>query len=123
MTSAASNYVKEFHEAFGVPVHTEPGIREHRAALRHALILEEFEEFDEALTNNDIVEVADALADLIYVIYGTAHEFGIPLDEILAEVHASNMSKLGEDGKPIHREDGKVLKGPGFFRPNIAKFL
>lgn len=123
MTSAASNYVKEFHEAFGVPVHTQPMIRADRAALRHALIAEEFREFDEALSNDDIVEVADALADLIYVIYGTAHEFGIPLDEILHEVHASNMSKLGEDGKPIYREDGKVLKGPGFFRPNIAQFL
>ena len=124
MTSP-SQYVEEFHRTYGVPVRStdNPSIISERAGLRHSLIAEEFNEFEDALHDNDIVEVADALADLIYVIYGTALEFGIPLDEVLAEVHRSNMSKLGSDGKPIYREDGKVIKGPNYFQPDIRGVL
>lgn len=118
------NKVKEFHETYGAYISEEsklpdPSIRE----LRKSLLQEEFDEYMKAEEDNDLVEIADALGDMMYIIYGTAISYGIPLDDIFNEIHASNMSKLGEDGKPIRREDGKILKGPNFFRPDIAKFL
>ena len=91
--------------------------------LRYDLILEELEEFKEALKNKDIKEVADALTDILYVTYGAGHAFGIDLDKCFEEVQNSNMSKLGSDGKPIYNDSGKVMKGPGYFEPNLSKFV
>jgi predicted HAD superfamily Cof-like phosphohydrolase len=91
--------------------------------LRLDLIDEECRELKDAVEAKDIVEVADALTDLLYVVYGAGHAFGINLDLAFNNVHASNMSKLGEDGKPIYREDGKVLKGPNYFPPKIKRAL
>ena len=91
--------------------------------LRVDLIKEELQELEEALKNNDIVEVADALTDILYVTYGAGHSFGINLNQCFKEVQRSNMSKLGEDGKPIYNENGKVMKGPNYFQPNLKKFL
>lgn len=111
-------------EVFGQEVNFEPTLRDQETRdLRIDLISEELEELDLALTNKDIVEVADALTDLLYVVYGAGHAFGIDLDECFTEVHESNMSKLGEDGKPIYREDGKVLKGPNYFPPNLEEIV
>jgi predicted HAD superfamily Cof-like phosphohydrolase len=116
--------VKEFHEAFGVTNRDNPGFPDLKTRLlRIALIEEELEELINAEAQGDLVEVADALCDLDYVINGMALQYGINLDVCFAEVHASNMSKLGADGKPILREDGKVLKGPGYFRPNLSPLL
>ena len=91
--------------------------------LRVSLINEELEEFKEAIKNNDIKEVADALTDILYVTYGAGHAFGINLDKCFEEVQQSNMSKLGYDGKPIYNESGKVMKGPKYFKPNLKKFI
>jgi len=92
--------------------------------LREALIREEFEEeLVPAMKDGNIVEIADALSDILYVTYGAAVAFGIPIDECFAEVHRSNMSKTGPDGKALRREDGKILKGPNYFRPNLARIL
>ena len=91
--------------------------------LRVSLIKEELDELIEAMNKKDLVEVADALTDILYVTYGAGHAFGINLDECFQEVHSSNMSKLGPNGKPIHREDGKVMKGPGFFEPDLENIL
>ena len=91
--------------------------------LRISLINEELEEFKEAIKNNDLKEVADALTDILYVTYGAGHAFGINLDKCFDEVQRSNMSKLGEDGKPIYNEFGKVMKGPKYFKPDLSKFL
>jgi predicted HAD superfamily Cof-like phosphohydrolase len=91
--------------------------------IRCALIEEEAAEFREALEADDLVEVADAVADLLYVVYGAAVTFGIPIDEVFAEVHRSNMTKLGTDGTPIYREDGKVLKGPSYEPPDVLGVL
>jgi len=123
-----ADLVKQFHESFGVPGLAEPGFPDDdRITLRLKLIDEEFGELQVALARaveeRDIIEVADAIADLLVVTYGTAHEFGIPIDEVFEEVHASNMSKLGADGRPIYREDGKVLKGPNFRPPDIKGVL
>lgn len=116
--------VGDFMEVFGQEVHCEPTLRDRETQdLRVDLIAEELEELELALSNNDIIEAADALTDLLYVIYGAGHAFGIDLDECFHEVHESNMSKLGEDGKPIYREDGKVLKGPGYFPPNLEEIV
>ena len=116
--------VAEFMNAFEQDVHSNPTLRDPQTrALRHELIREELEELDEAMGAKDIIEVADALTDLLYVVYGAGHAFGINLDECFLEVHESNMSKLGEDGKPIKRFDGKVVKGPGFFAPDLKKIL
>lgn len=119
-----SNFVKvaEFMKAFGQEVKTRPEWTSH-SKLRFDLIDEELNELDEALTNRDIIEVADALTDLLYVVYGAGHAFGIDLDACFDEVHRSNMSKLGEDGKPIKREDGKIMKGPNYFTPNLKTVL
>lgn len=116
--------VKEFHEAFGVTNQEKPGFPDERTrSLRIDLIDEEFNELIDAENDGDLVAVADALADLDYVINGMALQYGINLDDCFAEVHRSNMSKLGEDGKPIYREDGKVLKGPNYFKPNLLPFV
>ena len=116
--------VGDFMESFGQEVHNEPTLRDSRTQqLRYDLIDEELEELKMAFDNDDIVEIADALTDLLYVVYGAGHAFGIDLDECFLEVHESNMSKLGEGGRPIYREDGKVLKGPDYFPPNLKEIL
>jgi predicted HAD superfamily Cof-like phosphohydrolase len=91
--------------------------------LRISLIEEELEELKEAIENKDVVEVADALTDILYVTYGAGAAFGIDLDKCFEEVHNSNMSKLDRDGRPIYREDGKILKGPDYFEPNLEKIV
>ena len=91
--------------------------------LRLSLIQEELKELQQALSEKDLVEVADALTDILYATYGAGHAFGIDLDDCFREVHWSNMSKLGEDGKPIYREDGKVMKGPCYWPPNLEKII
>ena len=91
--------------------------------LRIELIKEELKELTEAIKQNDLLEVADALTDILYVTYGAGHAFGIDLDKCFDEVQNSNMSKLGEDGKPIYNEAGKVMKGPNYFKPDLSKFL
>ena len=96
---------------------------EHIQRLRINLIEEELDELQLAVDNEDMVEVADALTDLLYVVYGAGHAFGIDLDECFHEVHESNMSKLGEDGRPIYREDGKVLKGPNYEPPTLMDLI
>jgi predicted HAD superfamily Cof-like phosphohydrolase len=116
--------VKAFHRAFGAPTADKPtGLDSERATLRINLICEELDEYVEAVGKGDLAEVADALADLLYVVYGTSAEHGLPIDECFAEVHRSNMTKLGEDGKPVRREDGKILKGPRFEPPLLKGLL
>jgi acetyltransferase len=137
--------VRRFHHVYGLPVRTDgPGLERESLTMRMSLIAEEFAElvgavYGEAARGEveaayeraaaaddgrrDTVEAADALADLVYVVYGMALETGIDLAAVLAEVQRSNMSKLGADGKPIYREDGKVLKGPGYFPPDIVGVL
>ncbi len=110
----------DFMNAFGQEVLTEPTLPSPELAkLRLELIREEVEELNVGIEGMDIVEIADALTDILYVVYGAGHAFGIDLDTCYAEVHRSNMSKLGEDGKPIYREDGKVMKGPDYFHPYL----
>lgn len=117
--------VRDFHQAFDLPIGECPEFPKEQSAreLRKNLLKEEYEEYLEAEANDDIVEVADALADIIYIALGTAVHYGIPLDKVFEEVHRSNMAKLGEDGKPIRREDGKVLKPAGWTPPNIKNIL
>lgn len=116
--------VREFHETYGAYIQDSPDAGNFALRrLRWNLIEEEVGELNEALGLGDIVEIADALGDIAYVVYGAAISFGIDLDAVLTEIHRSNMSKLGEDGKPIYREDGKVLKGPNFFKPDLKKVL
>jgi predicted HAD superfamily Cof-like phosphohydrolase len=116
--------VDEFHAAFNLPRAETPLLPDiSTRELRKALLREEFEEYLAAEADDDIVEVADALADIIYIACGTAVAYGIPLDMVFAEVHRSNMDKLGPDGKPIYREDGKVLKPAGWQPPDILKAL
>tara|TARA_B100001029_G_scaffold150471_1_gene132564 strand:- start:1515 stop:1892 length:378 start_codon:yes stop_codon:yes gene_type:complete len=91
--------------------------------LRLSLIQEELDELTKAINENDILEVADALTDILYVTYGAGHAFGIDLDQCFEEVQKSNMSKLGKDNKPIYNEQGKVMKGPDYFKPDLSKFL
>ena len=91
--------------------------------LRYNLIKEELDEFKQALDNNDLLEVADALTDILYVTYGAGHAFGINLDKCFEEVQNSNMSKLDDNGKPIYNEHGKVMKGPNYFKPDLKKFI
>ena len=92
-------------------------------SLRISLIKEELDELTKAINENDILEVADALTDILYVTYGAGHAFGVDLDKCFDEVQKSNMSKLGKDGKPIYNESGKVMKGPNYFKPNLSKFI
>ena len=113
-----------FMKTFGQEVKTMPSLSSEKInKLRISLINEELEEFKEAIKNNDLKEVADALTDILYVTYGAGHAFGINLDKCFDEVQRSNMSKLGEDGKPIYNEEGKVMKGPKYFKPDLSKFL
>ncbi|MFG6687134.1 hypothetical protein ACGK9U_11155 [Mariniflexile sp. HNIBRBA6329] len=119
--------VKAFHTAFKIGHSEIPkadlGIEKN--TLRFSLMKEENEEYLEAANNNDLVEVADALGDMLYILCGTIIEHGMQykIEEVFDEIQRSNMSKLGEDGLPIYREDGKVLKGPNYFKPNIASIL
>ena len=116
--------VGEFMNTFGQEVKTEPDWPdENTQKLRLELIAEELEEMWDAIENKDLVGVADALTDILYVTYGAGHAFGINLDQCFKEVQRSNMSKLGEDGKPIYRDDGKVLKGPNYFEPDLKSVL
>ncbi len=119
--------VHEFHTAFGLGIKNAPiaGIEKKRILLRYNLMKEENEEYLEAAQNNDLVEVADALGDMLYILCGTIIEHGMQhkIEEVFNEIQRSNMSKLGPDGKPIYREDGKVLKGPHYFKPDIEKIL
>jgi len=114
----------EFMRAFGQDVYRKPTLRDEKTRkLRYELLREELEELRNALDKEDIIEIADALTDILYVAYGAGHAFGIDLQSCYYEVHMSNMSKLGEDGKPIHREDGKVIKGPNYRPPNLIKII
>ncbi len=121
------NSVHKFHKAFGLGIKNEPiaNIGEDRKLLRFNLMKEENEEYLDAARNNDLVEVADALGDMLYILCCTIIEHGMQnkIEEVFNEIQRSNMSKLNEDGKPIYREDGKVLKGPNYFKPNIKKIL
>ena len=114
--------VAEFMNAFGQTVETEPTWTS-VSQLRYDLIDEELKELGQAIEERNIVEVADALTDLLYVVYGAGHSFGLDLDKCFEEVHNSNMTKLGPEGKPIYREDGKVMKGPGYRAPNLKTTL
>jgi len=121
------NAVEQFHRAFGLGVNDRPeadlGIAKN--LLRYKLMREENEEYLEAANNGDLTEVADALGDMLYILCGTIIEHGLQdkIDEVFTEIQRSNMSKLGADGKPIYREDGKVLKGPDYFKPDIPGIL
>jgi len=111
-------------ETFSQEVKNKPSFSSDKInSLRYDLIKEELDELKVAIDNKDILEVADALTDILYVTYGAGHAFGINLDECFDEVQNSNMSKLGSDGKAIYNEDGKVMKGPNYFKPNLFKFL
>ena len=115
--------VKNFMETFGQEVKSKPSLSSDKInMLRYNLIKEELDEFKQALDNNDLLEVADALTDILYVTYGAGHAFGIDLDACFDEVQNSNMSKLGLDGKPIFNDQGKVMKGPNYFKPDLSKY-
>ena len=119
--------VKAFHKAFKIGHKEEPqgSLGLDKNMLRYKLMREENEEYLEAANNDDIVEIADALGDMLYILCGTIIEHGLQykIEEVFDEIQRSNMSKLGENGEPIYREDGKVLKGPNYFRPDIKKIL
>jgi len=119
--------VKDFHKTFGLGVKESPiaKLSDKKLKLRFDLMAEENEEYLEAAKNNDLVEVADALGDMLYILCGTIIEHGMQykIEEVFNEIQKSNMSKLGGDGKPIYREDGKVMKGPNYFEPDILKIL
>ena len=116
--------VRKFMETFGQETKEKAQFpNEKITSLRHDLIKEELDELKEAIDNNDIKEVADALTDILYVTYGAGHAFGINLDKCFEEVQNSNMSKLGSDGKPIYNDKGKVMKGPNYFKPSLDKFV
>jgi len=121
-----SNFDKvgTFMKTFGQEVKTKPSFSTDKInKLRIDLIKEELEELKEAMQKKDLLEVADALTDILYVTYGAGHSFGIDLDQCFNEVQNSNMSKLGKDGKPIYNESGKVMKGPYYFKPDLKKFI
>lgn len=119
--------VELFHKTYGLGVSPTPiaDLGEAKNELRFNLMKEENEEYLEAVRNNDIIEVADALGDMLYILCGTILEHGLQhkIVEVFGEIQRSNMSKLGEDGKPIYREDGKVMKGPNYFKPDFSKIL
>jgi predicted HAD superfamily Cof-like phosphohydrolase len=123
----AVNCVRAFHDSFGIENRNSPTIKisAETAMLRYKLMREENEEYLEAAQNGDLVEVADALGDMLYILCGTMLSHGMQdkMGEVFLEIQQSNMSKLGEDGKPIYREDGKVMKGPNYFKPNIKEIL
>ena len=121
-----SNFIKvgTFMKTFGQDVKTKPSFSTDKInKLRLDLIKEELDELNEAMNNKDLLEVADALTDILYVTYGAGHAFGIDLDKCFEEVQNSNMSKLDENGKPIYNEAGKVMKGPNYFKPDLSKFV
>jgi predicted HAD superfamily Cof-like phosphohydrolase len=121
-----SNFDKvgTFMKTFGQEVKTKPSLSSDKInKLRIDLIKEELEELTEAMQKKDLLEVADALTDILYVTYGAGHAFGINLDACFNEVQNSNMSKLGKDGKPIYNESGKVMKGPNYFKPDLSNFV
>ena len=116
--------VKKFMETFGQEVKTKAEFPSDKIIkLRYDLIKEELGEFEDAIKSKNLKEIADSLTDILYVTYGAGHAFGIDLDKCFDEVQRSNMSKLGEDGKPIYNENGKVMKGPKYFEPNLKKFV
>ena len=116
--------VKKFMEVFGQMVKTKPQFPDNKTMqLRFDLIQEELNELEEAMKTKNLKEVADALTDILYVTYGAGHAFGVNLDKCFDEVQRSNMSKLGNDGKPIYNDEGKVMKGPKYFKPDLSKFL
>ena len=116
--------VKTFMQTFGQEVKSKPSFSSDKInELRYNLIREELDELKQAINNKDILEVADALTDILYVTYGAGHAFGIDLDKCFEEVQNSNMSKLDENGKPIYNESGKVMKGPNYFKPDLSKFV
>ena len=116
--------VGHFMKTFGQEIKNKPGLSTEKInKLRVSLINEELEEFKKAIKNNDLKEVADALTDILYVTYGAGHAFGINLDKCFDEVQQSNMSKLGDGGKPIYNDKGKVMKGPNYFKPDLTKFV
>ena len=116
--------VKVFMKTYGQEIKLTPDFPENKILkLRVDLIQEELDELKEAIENKDIVEVADALTDILYVTYGAGHSFGVNLDDCFSEVQRSNMSKLDEKGKPIYNDSGKVMKGPGYFKPDLTKFV
>ena len=118
------NKVGTFMKTFGQEVKTKPSFSTDKInKLRLDLIKEELNELTEAINNNDLLEVADALTDILYVTYGAGHAFGINLDKCFEEVQNSNMSKLDENGKPIYNDSGKVMKGPNYFKPDLSKFV
>ena len=113
-----------FMKTFGQEVKTKASLSSDKInKLRINLIEEELEELKDAINNKDLKETIDALIDILYVTYGAGHAFGVNLDKCFEEVQSSNMSKLGEDGKPIYNENGKVMKGPNYFKPNLNQFL
>ena len=116
--------VKKFMETFGQEIKEKASFPNDKiTSLRYELIKEELDEFKVAIDKKDIKEVADALTDILYVTYGAGHAFGIDLDKCFEEVQNSNMSKLGDDGKPIYNDRGKVMKGPNYFKPDLRKFV
>jgi len=116
--------VKKFMTTFGQEVKTNPSFASDKInLLRYELIKEELDEFKLALENNNLLEVADALTDILYVTYGAGHAFGIDLDKCFEEVQNSNMSKLDKNGKPIYNDMGKVMKGENYFKPDLSKFI
>ena len=116
--------VRIFMKTFGQEVRKKPGFPDDKInKLRLDLIKEELEELTEAKNNKDLLEVADALTDILYVTYGAGHAFGIDLDKCFDEVQNSNMSKLDENGNPIYNDSGKVMKGPNYFKPDLSKFV
>ena len=118
------NKVGTFMKTFGQEVKSKPSFSSDKInKLRIDLIKEELGELQEAMKNNDLLEVADALTDILYVTYGAGHAFGIDLDKCFEEVQNSNMSKLDKNGKPIYNESGKVMKGPNYFKPDLSKFV
>ena len=118
------NKVGTFMKTFGQEVKSKPSFSTDKInKLRLDLIKEELDELKEAMDNKDLLEVADALTDILYVTYGAGHAFGINLDQCFEEVQNSNMSKLDENGKPIYNDAGKVMKGPNYFKPNLSKFV
>ena len=121
------NAVKDFHDTFGLSYNDSPTVDLEKKIieLRYNLMKEENEEYIEAARKNDIIEVADALGDMLYILCGTIIEHGMSdiIEDVFDEIQKSNMSKLGADGKPIYRKDGKVMKGPNYFKPNFSKFF
>ena len=113
-----------FMKTFGQEVKNKPGLSSEKINnLRISLINEELDELKQAMKNKDLKEAVDALTDILYVTYGAGHAFGVNLDKCFDEVQKSNMSKLGDDSKPIYNEAGKVMKGPGYFKPDLSKFI